>query len=237
MLHSLRGCTGIVEFIGVVLDDTRLHFRSYLHEYPVLGTILTTLVCAQSKSEVVPWPARETWARQIIRAISDVHSKGSVVGRLCMLNKIGVRADGTAILTGIRISERHLSNKGGLLAPELRNISKTDRKTPEEMVNFRTEIFQLGLILWLLAEHKTNTAGYFCSKSGCTNSPRYMCTADHANPVELTDCSPGIPSYFNDIIGCRSPDPKMRPTALKLAKILPCKEDAQTSPNFPCILR
>ena len=231
LLNSMRGCTGVAEFVGVVLDDTRLHLRSYLYEYPVLGNILTILICAQSKFEAVFWYIRESWARQIIKAISEIHSKGSLVGGLLWLNDIGIRADGTAVLTGLRTSQRYFQNNSGFMAPELRDVSQTNTNTLGKMVTFRTEIFQLGLILWKLAEHKPNTAGYFCSKSGCTNRPRFMCTADHANPIELPTCNAGIPSYFSDIINqCRLPDPKMRPTACELAKILPRSEDDKPAP-------
>lgn len=113
------------------------------------------------------------------------------------------------------------------MAPELRDAAQTNTDTLEKIVTFRTKIFQLGLILWKLVEHKANgTTGYFCLKSGCTYRPRHMCTADHVNPIELPACTRGIPSYFNDIINqCRLPDPKMRPTACELAETLPPRSD------------
>lgn len=40
LLKSMHGCTGVAEFIDLVLDDTRSHLRSYLYEYPVLGNVL-----------------------------------------------------------------------------------------------------------------------------------------------------------------------------------------------------
>ena len=245
LLKSMCGSTGVLEFVGIILDDTRLHLRSYLYEYPALGNISTILVCAQSKSEATPWYIRESWARQIIMAISEIHSKGSLVGGVLWLTDFGVRADGTAVLTGLRTSQRHFENKRGLMAPELGDAYQANTNTLGNMVTFRTEIFQLGHMLWMLAEHKNNTVGYFCSKSGCTYRPHYMCTADHTNPIELPTCNAGIPSWFSDIINqCRLPNPKMRPTACELAKILPRSEDDQAAPaglkdlsKIQCILQ
>lgn len=219
-LKSMRGCNGVAEFIGVVLDDTRSHLRSYLCEYPVIGNLFTIFMCAGSKSEIIPWHIRESWAQQIIKAVSEVHSKGFLVGCLMWLHEIGIRADGRIILTGLRTSQRHFANYNGHMAPELRDASLTDTNALNKMVNFSTEIFQLGFILWKLAEHKSNVfSGYFCLKSGCTYCPRYMCTADHANPIALPTCASDIPSYYNSLIAqCRLSDPKLRPTAYELAE-------------------
>lgn len=233
LLKSIQGCSGVADFVGVVLDDTSSHLRSYIYEFPVLGDVYTIFMCAQSKSEVVPWHIRESWARQIIKAVSEIHSKGCLVGGLRWLRDIGIREDGTAVLTGLRTSPRHFEDIPGHMPPESRDAAQTNTNTLE-MVEFWTEIFQLGLILWKLAEHKANAMpGYFCSKSGCTYSPRLMCTADHTNPVELPTCTNGIPSYFNDIISrCRLPDPMKRPTACELAKELPPRsDDDQPAPD------
>ena len=230
LLKSMRGCNGVAEFIGIVLDDTRSHLRSYLLEYPILGNVMKILIGAQLKSETLPWDIRESWARQIIQTVSEIHSRGSLVGGLLWMEEIGIRANGTVVLTGLRTYPRHFENRSGKMAPELRDISHINGRTLGKMVTFRTEIFQLGLILWKLAEHKDNTAGCFCSKAACTNHPRYLCDADHANPVELPTCNPDIPSYFGDIINqCRLPDPKMRPTACELAEILPYREADQSA--------
>lgn len=220
-LKSMRGYKGVAEFIGVVVDDTRSHLRSYLYEYPVIGSLFTVLMCAGSKSETIPWSVREKWAQQIVEAVSEVHSKGLLVGCLMWLHEIGIRADGRIVLAGLRTSQKHFANYNGHMAPELRDASRTDTYALNKMVNCSTEIFQLGFILWKIAEQKSNVfPGYFCSKSRCTYRPRYKCTADHANPVELPTCPVGIPSYFNDLITqCRLSDPHLRPTAYELAEI------------------
>ncbi|KAL8919245.1 MAG: hypothetical protein Q9208_006906 [Pyrenodesmia sp. 3 TL-2023] len=39
MAYSLRDCDSVVKFVGVVLDDTRSHLKSYLQEYPALVSV------------------------------------------------------------------------------------------------------------------------------------------------------------------------------------------------------
>lgn len=124
-LKSMHGCTGVTEFIGVVRDDTRSHLRSYIpiYEYPVLGNDYTIIMCAQFKSEVIPWHIRENWARQIIKATSEIRSKGFLVGGVRWLPEFRIRADGTVVLTRLRTSQRHFENVRGHMAPELRDAS------------------------------------------------------------------------------------------------------------------
>ena len=219
LLYSLRHCACIVHFIGVVLDDNRQHFKGYLYESPTLGTVQQILETAEAKAEQIPWTVRETWAKQIVTAISEVHSSGFVVGVL-QLDSIGVRADGSAVLTALKTSGRHLPNRRGYVPPELR--SQSGDAPSQKKMTFRTDIFQLGFILWLLAEHKSTVCGYYCVRNGCTTIPRYSCTADHTNPVGLPSCLKGIPAYFNGIISnCRASDPKARLPARELLASFP----------------
>ncbi len=54
LLNSVRGCTSVVEFIGIVLDETRLHLRSFIYESPGPGSLLSILLCADSQAEIIP---------------------------------------------------------------------------------------------------------------------------------------------------------------------------------------
>ena len=73
LLCSVRGCTGVAEFVGVVLDDARVHLKSFIYGSLGLGSIHNILICAKSKSERIPWSVRQIWSKQIINAVSDVH--------------------------------------------------------------------------------------------------------------------------------------------------------------------
>ena len=195
LLNSLRGCSRGVQFIGVVLDETRLHLRSYLYESPAIINLGRVFNVASANSETIPWSIREIWSRQIVDAVSEIHSTGFVIGVLS-LKTVGLRADRTAILTQLKPSIRHVPNKKGFMPPELRNSLRDGDCTHRQTTNFRTDIFQLGYILWLLAKRRSHVSGYLYAKSACAALHRFRCTSQHVNPVELPACCGGIPSYL-----------------------------------------
>ena len=212
LLKAVQGCSGVSKFIGVVLDDTRTHLRSYLYEHPALGTVCSMIYYANSKSEIIPWFIRLAWSSQIIQAVADVHGRGLAVGGKLHFATIGVRADGNILLTNFKSSDQTSWSSCDVTAPV------------QCAMGLRAEISQLAYILWRLAAHLINDAQarqLFCNNAGCRAYPRYTCTADHRNPLELPSCPEGVPQYFNNIIrDCRSPDPKQRPTASELARIM-----------------
>jgi hypothetical protein len=118
-LCSLRGCTGIIQFIGIVLDDTGRHLRGYLCEAPIVPTLRGLFALANSLSKPIPWPVREAWIGQIMSAASNVHARGLVVGGL-NINRANIRADGTAVLDLSDSAHRNLATTPGRLPPELR---------------------------------------------------------------------------------------------------------------------
>jgi len=146
VVRSLRGCAGVVQFIGVVCDEIGRHLKSYLYESPIIGSLSRLSKIANSQSEKVPWLIREIWLTQIIKAISEVHEKNKVVGVLTIHN-IGLRADGTTVLIRLETSQRHIPNTKGAMPPELRESLERHKGVAPEVLNFQTDIFQLGLIL------------------------------------------------------------------------------------------
>ncbi|KAK3325144.1 hypothetical protein B0H66DRAFT_110908 [Apodospora peruviana] len=211
LFNSLRGCHGVQQLAGVVLDDAGLHLKSYIYEAPMFLHLSHVFYIANLRSETISWPVRELWATQIAQAVANVHSKGFKIGRLNRLG-VGLRADGSASLVRLETSARYLQYDGyGEIPPELRGIEAGK----EQCLNDRTDIFQLGMMLWLLADHKGNLTGSKCSRYACTSIPRYKCTAAHSNPTELPPTMDrSVPAYFSSIISrCRSPNPRARPTA------------------------
>ncbi len=219
---SLRRCANVAEFRGVVLDDTRHHLRSYLLELPIMTSVQYLLSSAYSRSKTVPWFIRELWARQLIQAIIEIHSQGLKAG-FFNLHSVGIRADGTAVLHRLQRSEKHVLDFNGHVAPELRNGHRNDNlgSATQDKLSFQTDIFQLGLVLWLLVEHVHKFIGHFCSRSACTHSPSSTCVASHANPVELPKCRDDAPAYLCNIIrDCRAQDPQSRVSTRELDDVL-----------------
>ena len=216
LLHYLSDCSGVVKFAGVVLDNTRKHLKSYLCEWPTLGSISRIFKLAEVRGERIPWKIREVWAKRIIAAVSEVHAKGIVIGSFRLFS-VGIRADGSAVLSAPKDSGRRTSNVKGYLAPELR--SKPYNTPPRKSMSFWTDIFQLGLVLWALAEHRAYVGHWcYCPRNACTSVPRYSCTAEHVNPIDLPLCSSTeVPKYMDVVIShCRRKDPGARMPARAL---------------------
>ncbi len=228
LLKYLQACPAIPRLRGVVFDDAHLRLKSYVYEAPMIRELIRIFYIANSRSELIPWVIRELWAKQIAQALAEVHGEGRVMGVLSR-NSIGLRADGSVILLHFKTSRRLLHRDKELMPPELRSPHGSD---PQQPFNDSTDIFQLALFLWLLAEHRGNTKGVRCSRDICTNIPRYQCAADHADPAHLPPCLSSVPSYFSDIITqCRSSNAKARPTARKIAEILSNQSDLEACPR------
>ena len=220
----LQKCSGIASFIGVVLDDSRTYLRSYLFESPAISNLTRLLNLANSGNERIPWSVRELWSQQIVNAVAEVH-KGQVTLGTLTRQSFALRANGEVILTRVHASYAHMVDEKGQMPPELR-VPSAGGHGPCQTTNYRTDIFQLGFILWLLAEHRPHITAYMCAISACTTSPRFKCTAEHTNPVAMPPCSRDVPPYFAEMIEkCRSPDPRARPTAHELAESFPSKRD------------
>lgn len=221
MAYSLRDCDSVVKFVGVVLDDTRSHLKSYLQEFPALGALRNMFSYAQLRGYRIPWSIRELWAKQLITAVYKIHSKGTVVGMMSV-RAISVRSDG-GIALSLRshghiyrhsVSREGEVNRGSVIRGH--GMIDSERRS----LDFCSDIFELGRTLWMIAEHKGNTHGYFCSRNACTSVPRYLCQAEHANPFELPPCSDNeAPPWFDDVISqCRRVDSKQRSTARDLLR-------------------
>ena len=218
-LYRLRDCCHVAKFVGVVLDDTRKHVKSYLKEFPRLNSLMTVFADAERQGKRIPWSIREIWAKHIISAVEYAHRQQLTVDGLYTLHNIGLRSDGNAILMGLGTQYMGFNemNQRGQMPPELR--TRTNNEAPQG-IHFRQDIFSLGLALWLLAEHKAGPEGYYCRVNACTNWPRYACSAAHSNPVELPRCTDNdVPEHFNTVIRhCRQSRPGARPSARKLLR-------------------
>jgi hypothetical protein len=116
------------------------------------------------------------------------------------------------------------------MPPELRSTPQSDGVAArKKTMNFRTVVFQLGLMLWLIVEYKPKASACFCARSACTHYLRCKCEADHSNPVELPRVCGTCPPYLREIIRLsRSQDSKARPSARNLAELIEGTEGPDT---------
>jgi len=100
----------------------------------------------------------------------------------------------------------------------------------------KTDIFHLGMVLWLLAENITPiSAHHFCRSSNCQRPAGIPCHELHADPIALPPLSSYVPQYYKDIVShCRATNPSSRPSAWRLLQLFPrgtTHTDIQKSPN------
>lgn len=236
----LQGCKNVTKFIGVVLDDSRKHLRSYLTETLPIPSLCWMFIGAEEEGKQIPWSIRELWAKQIVDGVSDIHAKGIAMGGFTLRKGISIRADGSVVLEPtfpLRSSHWfHTHAHGdGWLSPE---IQMESRNIPwsERITTFRQDLFYLGLVLWLIAQHKWTVIGLFCTINACSNWPRHYCTAAHTNPLELPRCGGvEVPEYFDSIIGhCRRAEPSARLPARALLRFF---DDKDPPPGTAELLR
>ena len=229
---SLRGCKGVVAFKGIILDDTRTHLRGLLQELPMIMSLAHVIANATSQSALLPWFVRELWARQFIQTIIDVHSQGISIGHFDM-NSVGIRADGSVVFRRPRHHTRSLEDGHGRAPPESRaELRKACHDLDAGICcDKNTDMFLLGLLLWLLVWHLPGPHGQFCDMASCNHRPRLRCTAAHANPVMLPACPEDTPIYLREIIErCRYPAPHLRITSRELTAYLQTTSQPDYSP-------
>lgn len=221
----LPRCNGVADFIGIVLDDHGGRTTSFLHEWSEFGSLCQVLGSMNTIGLRVPWKIRESWARDIVTAVCSIHAREVTAGPFAMVDFL-LRNDGSVVSSGRQASIQKQLDDKGIWAPEVR--SRIASAATAELTTFATDIFQLGLILWLLSEHQPLiTRSTWCKRHVCTNFPHYRCNLPHTNPVQLPPCtSSDAPKYMNAIIeNCRQSDPGKRLPAAQLLHYFPTRPD------------
>ena len=232
VLHFMNGSPGIAKLIGIVTDNSRRYLKSYLIELPKARWNILQMAADPS----VSWERREQWAAQLIRGISRLHAHSFVVGGLHIWN-VPVIND-TASVQLWSFKERFATGRviGAYYPPEFlyhRDMPKTVEEADCPYVTSKTDIFHLGMILWLLAENKAEThASPVCRRMGCDgrrNNGRNdgnLCNLSHAEPIALPSLPRSIPKYFRDIVdACRREDPSTRPAAREILGMFPSSDE------------
>jgi serine/threonine protein kinase len=232
LLQMAQGCPGVAEFVGVVVNDNRTQLCSYLVRYPEAGLFGEFLEAPMSSGFPISWERRLWWIRQIITAVAETHKRGVIIGCLDK-ESIWVNLNDQIEIVLFKSTGSYRANEYGQLPPEIRSFHAPGALATGQIPTVQSDLFQLGLLVWMLAENDFNRLCVFCRKSGCQSFPHYRCMADHANPVDLPICGPEVPAYVDEIIGhCRQGQPSQRKSACALLALLPADhEPAVFSPN------
>lgn len=225
--HCLNGVPGVLSLLGVVVDSTRKHIRSYLLELPRTKCELFLDYLSGKNNE--SWEDQENWAHRLIEAVRQIHSKGYTIGTL-QRRRLPILVDtfGTLYLSRLEQITVFTQNLNAVSPPEFqRDTSVLGRLTPEAKaprVTPKFDIYQLGSCLWVLAqswaERVPATQAYFDARERFS---REHCTS------KLPPLSTKVPAYYRELVeACRRDDPSTRPSASQLLAMLPQVEHNHT---------
>ena len=235
VLRCMDGVSGFAKFVGIVVDTTGKHLKSYLIEVP--RTTWSLIPYEMTQNRFVPWKRRENWARQLVERISQVHSKGLVVGTLGFYRP-SVFIDSLDCLQVYLFRDKFKMGHvlGCYYPPEFRHFRNVSRSTNEAdcpNVTPKTDIFHLGMILWLLAENLPRVRlSPVCMREGCKMLLGHFCDESHLNPIALPRLPESVPQHYRDIIDtCRAEEPCERPAAWRFLELFPFTSNSESSQN------
>jgi serine/threonine protein kinase len=227
ILRSMDDVPGFSKLVGVVVDNSGEHLRSYLIEFPqdkwdFLSDVVT-------ESSEIPWERRESWARQLVEAVRQLHFKLCVIGNLWRYHSsIIVDSHDRLHLWSFEKKFDLNSTRSCWCPPEfdqLQDLSSVTYQTEFSNITPKTDIFHLGMALWYLAN------GYPTPhlEQGSSEATRSLSTPFELGVLQhvdgyialprLPDC---IPRYYRDIIDeCRSVNPHDRPAAWRILERFP----------------
>lgn len=225
VLHCMKGASGFAKLVGVVTDDEGIYLKGYLIEFPRARWNLIQLAGNPS----VSWERRKKWAIQLIEGVSKVHKEALTVGGLTIsIFSLPLVIDRTDSVCFWSFKERIETGRihGSYYPPgfrHLREMSPMMKEAERPHATSTTDIFHLGLLLWLLAENKPFTsASPVCMRESFDTRRTSPCDLSHLEPVALPQLSDIIPQYFRDIVSdCRADNPIDRPATWELLQRIP----------------
>jgi hypothetical protein len=117
----------------------------------------------------------------------------------------------------------------GNMPPECRHLRSSKNELRKAInVTPKIDMFQLGMLLWLIGKQRLHiTSKYFCKLAGCNAQFANSCNQKHSDPIGLPVLE-DVPQYYNDIIAsCRNEGPSDRPPAWRLLEMFPSDTDLE----------
>ncbi|EME44343.1 hypothetical protein DOTSEDRAFT_71995 [Dothistroma septosporum NZE10] len=144
-LSSLLGSHNVVQLEGLVTDDRGELVKGLLLSYASQGALVDIIYDYRDRPEM-SWPRRERWAEQIVAGLADIHEAGFVQGDFTLSNIVIDEDDNAQIID--------INRRGcpvGWESPELSRLINSGQRIGL-CIGVKTDLFQLGMVLWALAE-------------------------------------------------------------------------------------
>ncbi|KAK4204104.1 hypothetical protein QBC40DRAFT_312211 [Triangularia verruculosa] len=204
-LNSLRSARNVIQFYGVVVDDTEEHVTGILISYAEQGALIDILFDHAHDHPPLPWPIREKWARQIIAGLSEIHEAGFVQGDFTLSNIVIDHNNDAKI---IDINRRGCPM--GWEPPEVTPMIECNQRI-SMYIGIKSDLYQLGMVLWALATQN--------------DEPETQ-----GRPLRIPDDVVDVPAWFTKVVYiCLSDNPRKRLQAQQLLSLFPETEEPLTA--------
>jgi serine/threonine protein kinase len=167
-LDALRGSDNVIRMEGLVTDDRGERVKGLLLSYAIQGSLLDILWEHSKRKPQIPWQRREKWARQIVHGLSEIHEAGFVQGDFTLSNIVIDHTDTARIID--------INRRGcpiGWEPPEFEALLSSGQRL-NMAIGVKTDLFQLGMVLWSLAEHTDDPEMELRPLRDPTNAPAYF---------------------------------------------------------------
>lgn len=194
-LSSLQDSKSVIQFEGVIVDETGQLIKGLLISYASEGALVDMIYDFKNQ---LSWERREKWARQIVEGLSEIHEAGFVQGDFTLSNIVIDDDDNAKIID--------INRRGcpvGWEPPELARLIESGQRI-SIYIGVKSDLFQLGMVLWALAEQQDEPE----------RQERPL--------VRTLKRQPTIPEYFKEIVkACLSDRPRDRLSAKVLLTRFP----------------
>lgn len=204
-LNALKFSDHVIDFKGVVVDDTGDRIKGLLISYAEQGALIDLIYDNYKESTLgIRWKDKERWAQQIVRGLADIHESGFVQGDFTLSNVV-IDIAGNAKI--IDINRRGCPVKWE--PPEATALVESSQRL-SLYIGEKSDLYQMGMVLWALAMDEDEPE----------NQGRPLMLGPEVN----------IPDWYRRITEiCLSHDPRSRMHAINLIQMMPPLPDSDLS--------